>query len=141
MTEVVQIWYDICVGARSAPISFAFVRHQRQGMKTAAIPDSRCYMLCRGSAYQDRFLELLVNAVPTVLYGDHAASPAAGNRGDGLAAVTAQREQECIQILIIGFDSLNNILFALDGIFQCHVIHLIHNSIFGSLRAHLISAC
>ena len=55
--------------------------------------------------------QLIVNIVSSILNGHYTASPSAGNHCDRLAAVTAQREQKAIHILIISFDLLNDVFF------------------------------
>ena len=51
-----------------------------------------------------------VDAVASVLHADHAASPSAGNHGNGFAGIAAQGKQEGIEFLIIGFDTNNGML-------------------------------
>ena len=63
-----------------------------------------------------------VNAVPAVLYGHHASGPAAGNNGNGLAAVAAEGKQKAVELLVIGVDALNNILPAGSGMIEIHNI-------------------
>ena len=63
-----------------------------------------------------------VNAVPAVLYGHHASGPAAGNNGNGLAGVAAQRKQKAVELLVIGVDALDDVLTAEGRVVQIHTI-------------------
>ena len=63
-----------------------------------------------------------VDAVAAVLHGDHAGGPAAGNNGNGLAGVAAQRKQEAVEFLVIGVDALDDILTAEGRVVQIHTI-------------------
>ena len=53
--------------------------------------------------------QFIVDIVSAILDGNSTATSAAGHHGDGLSAVTAQREQKCIQFLIIGVNALNDV--------------------------------
>ena len=71
--------------------------------KKTAHPSVRCGLNENG------LCQLIVNVVPAVLDRNGAAALAAGHHGDGLSAVTAKREQKCIQFLIIGINALNDV--------------------------------
>ena len=64
----------------------------------------------------DRFCQLIIDIVSAILDGDSAAASPAGNHCNRLTAVTAQREQERIEVFIIGIDPQNDILLT----FLCH---------------------
>ncbi len=51
-----------------------------------------------------------VNAVAAILHRDHAGGTAAGNDGNGLAGVAAQGKQKAVELLIIGIDTLDDVL-------------------------------
>ena len=57
-----------------------------------------------------------VDAVAAILHGNHTGGPAAGNHGNGLAAVAAQGKQKAVELRVIGIDALDDILTALLGI-------------------------
>ena len=59
----------------------------------------------------------MVDVVSAVLDGYDAAVLQVGNHGDGFAAVTAKGKQEGIQLLVIGFDLLNDIFRSLLCVF------------------------
>ena len=61
------------------------------------------------------FCQLIVNGIAAVLDGNDTGALLTGDDGDGFAAVASQREQECVQFLIIGFDPLNDVFFAFCG--------------------------
>ena len=60
----------------------------------------------------DRLGKLFIDVVAAVLDGDRAASSAAGYHGDGFTAVATQREQKSVQILIVCFNALDDVLLA-----------------------------
>ena len=53
--------------------------------------------------------KIVVDGVSTVLDGNDAAALLVRNDGDRLAGVAAQREQKRIQLLVVGFDTLNDV--------------------------------
>lgn len=61
----------------------------------------------------DRVGQLLVKVVPRVLDGDNTASLDVRNHRDLLTAVTAQREQKSVHLLIIGVDLADDVFLAL----------------------------
>ena len=75
------------------------------------------------SSDNDGLGELIVDVVAGILNGYSAALSPAGDYGDGLTAVTAQGEQKRIQLLIISFDPLNDILFTFLCSCQIHGYH------------------
>ena len=79
----------------------------------------------RPSSHDDRFGQLIVNVISAVLDGDSAAALSAGDDRDRLAAVAAQGEQKCIELLIIRFDPLNGILSAVRRCNQMLMYHLL----------------
>ena len=56
-----------------------------------------------------------VDAVAAVLHGDYTGGPAAGNDGNGLTGVAAQRKQEAVEFLVISIDALDDVLPAQSG--------------------------
>ena len=68
------------------------------------------------SSDNDRLSQLIVDAVSCVFDGDHAAASAAGDHGDGLAAVAAQREEERVEFFVVGQDLLNDVFFTFFGV-------------------------
>ena len=75
----------------------------------------------------DGIRQLPVDVVAAILDGHDAAAPTAGYHRDGLAAIAAQREQECVQFLVIGLDPLNDVLSSLLCAVQIHMFHLIQS--------------
>ena len=69
--------------------------------------------------------QLIVDVVSAVLDGNCTAVLPPCDNGDRFTAVTAQRKQKCIQLFIISFDPLNNVLFAFLCMRQIHMYHLI----------------
>ena len=59
--------------------------------------------------------KFLVNVVSRVLNRNDAASLQVGNNGDGLAAVTAEREEKGVKLLVVSKDFLDNIFFSLNS--------------------------
>ena len=57
--------------------------------------------------------QLIVNAVSAILHGYYAAALPAGYHRNWFAAVAAQRKQKRIQILVLGFNAGNDVLFSL----------------------------
>ena len=70
--------------------------------------------------YDNGLLQLLVDAVSSVLYRDSAAAPAAGNHRDRLTAVAAKGEQKGVQLFILGVDPLNGVYLAFFCFRQIH---------------------
>ena len=66
--------------------------------------------------------QLVVDVVASVFDGNGTAASAAGNNGDGLAAVAAQGEQETVQLRVAGVDAGNDVFFSE---FSCGQIHRI----------------
>jgi hypothetical protein len=60
----------------------------------------------------DRCRQLIVNIVSAVFNRHGAAASAAGNNGDGFAAVAAQREQKAIEFLVFRLNPLDQIFFS-----------------------------
>ena len=56
--------------------------------------------------------QLIVNIIPAVLNGYRTAAPPAGDHRNRLATITAKREQEAVQLLVIGIDIGNDIFFS-----------------------------
>ena len=61
--------------------------------------------------YDNGFSQLGIDGVSPVLDGDCASALAVSDHRDRLPYITAQRKQECIQLLIVGLDPEDNILF------------------------------
>ncbi len=72
----------------------------------------------------DCFRKLVINVVSAVFYCNIAAFFKVGNNRNRLAAVTAEREEECIEFFIVGFNSLDDIFFAFFSKLKIHVYHL-----------------
>ena len=77
------------------------------------------FLLGKGSDY-DRLGKLLVDIIPSVLYGDNAAALEVRDNGDRLAAVAAQGEEERVQLFIVGLYLLDDIFFSFLGVSQIH---------------------
>ncbi len=60
----------------------------------------------------DSLSQLIVDVISAILDGNRTATSTAGNHRNRLTAVTAQREQEGVQLFIIGLDPLNDIFFS-----------------------------
>ena len=74
--------------------------------------------------HDDGFGQLLIKGVSSVFDRHGTAASATGYYGDRLTAVTAQRKQKCVQLLVIGIDTGDNIFLTLLGSRQIHDPHL-----------------
>ena len=79
-------------------------------------------MYHRRSLYSnaDRLCKLIVDIVSGILdgHGDTALAPC--DHRDRLAGIAAEREQECVQLLIVGDDALDDIFLPKQRIGQVH---------------------
>ena len=73
-----------------------------------------------GASNNDGLGQLGVDIVAPVLDGHGAAASAAGNYGDGFAAVATQGKQESIQFLVVSFNALDDIFLFQSGGGQIH---------------------
>ena len=64
---------------------------------------------------QDRVCQVVVNAVSAVLDGNDTSAATVGNDGDLLPRVTTEGKEERVQLLVIRFDSLDDIFLAFLG--------------------------
>ena len=67
---------------------------------------------CVGGSDDDGLRQLRVDVITGVLDGNDAAAFQMGDDSDGLTAVTAKRKQKRVQLFVIGFDPLNDVLLA-----------------------------
>ena len=80
---------------------------------------------CAAASNEDRFGQLVVDVVPSVLDGHGAAALAPGYHGDGFTAVAAKGEEEGVQLLVVGFDTPDQIFFTFNSGRQIHAHHLV----------------
>ena len=91
----------------------------RKGKKNGTSRSSHMYMMhvwkkiCRLDLNSLR--QSIINAVAAVLDRDHTAAAAVRDHGDLLTRITAEREKERIQLLIIRSDILDDIFYAFLG--------------------------
>ena len=64
---------------------------------------------CAKQSDDDRCGQLVINVVSAVLDGNGKAASAAGDHGNGLTGIAAQREQECIQFFILSGDPADDV--------------------------------
>ena len=64
--------------------------------------------------------ELMVDIVSAVLDGDYAAFLQMRNDGYRLTLVASEREQEGVELLVVGLDALDNVFLAFLGLTQIH---------------------
>jgi hypothetical protein len=64
------------------------------------------------SFHRNGIRQLLVDAVSAILDGHHTSASAAGDHGNGFAAVATQRKQERIQFLIVGFNAPDDVFLS-----------------------------
>ena len=76
---------------------------------------------------QNCFCQMIVNTVSAVLDGNGAGLFSLSDNGDRFTAVTAEREEECIELLVVGIDLFNYIFLAFDSIFEIHIFHRLLN--------------
>ena len=61
--------------------------------------------------------------VSAVLDGDDTAALHTGNNGDGFAAVTAERKQKGVELLVLGRNMSDGVFFSFNSISQRHIRH------------------
>ena len=72
------------------------------------------------SLNQNSLCQLIVNAVSSVLDGNGTALASFFDDRDRLALVAAEREEEGVELLIVGLDFFNYIFLAFNGVNKCH---------------------
>ena len=70
---------------------------------------------CTKNLDNDGFRQLIVDIVTTVLDGNRAAVTATGHHGDRLTGVATQGEEERIELIVIGFDGLDDVFLSQFG--------------------------
>ena len=86
----------------------------------------------------DGLCQLAVDGVAAVLDGDGAVTLATGDDGDGFAAVAAQGEQKGVQLLVIGFNTADDVFFSLYGVVQSHKYHLLFQLAYANSQAVIL---
>ena len=56
--------------------------------------------------------QLIIDVISAILDGYSTAVPAAGHYGDRLTTVAAQREQESVELFVIGFDGADDVFLS-----------------------------
>ena len=70
--------------------------------------------------YQNSFCKLFVDVISAVLYRDDAVLFVAGDDGDGFTDIATEREEECVQLFVVGLEGGDDILFALCCLCKIH---------------------
>ena len=81
--------------------------------------------------------QLIINGIATVLDGYGAVAATTGNHSNGLAAVTTQGKQECIQLAILCLDGADNVLLTFQCFSQIHILHLLYIPVSKLAQANL----
>ena len=77
---------------------------------------------CTKILHNDCFRQLIVDIVSAILDGNGAAVTATGHNGDGLTGIAAQRKQESIELIVIGFDGFYDVFLPYFRHCQVHCI-------------------